>query len=81
MIVGKAARTSGLLPAKLPVSSNRRKTSTIVVTPPPPGIVMLTDWLKTSPSASEAVITPGVTTPTARLLVPAGQRIPPEFCG
>ena len=81
MIVGKAALTSGLLPAKLPVSSNSRKTSTIVVTPPPPGIVMLTDWLNTSPLASDAVITPGVTTPTEGLLVPAGQRIPPELSG
>ncbi len=81
MIVGKAALTSGLLPAKLPVSSNRRKTSTIDVTPPPPGSVMVTDWRSDSPAAGDAVITPGVTTPTDGLLVPAGQRIPPDVCG
>ncbi len=34
MMVGKAARTMGLLAVKLPVSSNSRKTSTMLVMPP-----------------------------------------------
>jgi len=44
MICGNAARTIGLLPVKLPVSSKRRKTSTLLLIEPLPGSVRLTVW-------------------------------------
>ena len=81
MMSGKAARTIGLLLTKLPVSSNNRNTSTRFVSAPVLGNVMLTVWRMDLARRERLVMLAGLTLPTAGLLTPLGQRIPPTVVG